>query len=361
MKVRGLLCVLAALLVAAGAAQPDTVRVRLVIPPPGKLTIENLWRVDLDNLIEETLQVWLVGVIEEKTAGIVYRGETHEFGLPPGRTSLRLEDLRIRKQTYQPGYEPFAVRTGNLPEGDYRYWVLVQPFRVGDTGTSVSIRPGKPRLILPRDGAAVMDEFPRFSWTRPVPAPVAAVGYRLRLVELRKGQTPEAAMKSNRPWFEKGGKATSISFPVSARMLEPGREYAWQVEVVSDCTLVAASTVARFRYRPDDAEACRCVIDDIRVAGEAVEVGAALSLPADRAPISVVFQATGDGDPCVPVGWYWTVSDFSDPDHVVGTGVGDSFLIPDLGAPRTYGVYLTVDCAEHGLLTRAFRLDVTSR
>jgi len=59
---------------------------------------------------------------------------------------------------------------------------------------------------------------------------VPGVKYVLRIVEVLPGQNEEEALRSNRPWFLKGGiRGTSLRYPSSARKLEKRKRYAWEV------------------------------------------------------------------------------------------------------------------------------------
>jgi len=94
--------------------------------------------------------------------------------------------------------------------------------------------PGAPRLISPQGGSKLKQKHPHFSWTTPAPQPPnIQIQYKLKIVEILKGQTKKEAMGANVPWFEKGGLTTmSLGYPASARPLEKTKEYAWQIQAI---------------------------------------------------------------------------------------------------------------------------------
>jgi len=222
----------ALLLVTALTTSPARAQVTVLlhVPPPGQLNVERLWWVDLDNRTRETYRdVWLHGEVHEATRGPVYRANSNKFDLPPGRMTLRYRDIQVRDQWHAPGYEVFVLRSGQLPAGEYEFYVWLEPDLGGDTVRFTVEDPTRPRLVSPRRGDSLQLE-PVFSWTRPRNW-TGPITYELRLVEVLPGQSEEEALRANRPWFLKRGlRTTMLRYPVAARKLDLGRRYAWQVK-----------------------------------------------------------------------------------------------------------------------------------
>lgn len=246
MAIRLILC-----LVAVGELTAGPVKVELHHPPPGQFAVEKLWWVEIDNPTQNTYTCYLHGEILEATKGLVFKANSREFQLPPGKKRLRgRKDVDpLRDVWYAKGYEQFALRTGGLPEGNYTFIVLLQPDLGGDTVEFQVRRPGPPRLISPRNGAKLpqAEKQPMFAWTPPSPSP-QGVKYRLRIVEVLPGQTKEQAMRGNQPWYESKNLTGSIlRYPLSAKSFEPGRQFAWQVEALDrDGGVIGESEVWRF-------------------------------------------------------------------------------------------------------------------
>jgi len=242
-------CCLAALVLCASAGA-QTVKVKLHVPPSGRLGVEDLWWVTLDNTTRNTYTAYLRGEVHEARRGLVFRARTDSFMVPPGRKQLTLRNVRIRDQWAMPGYQAFITRTGLLPEGDFTYKVWLEPDLGRDSGTSQVRNPPPPRLVSPSDRASLVEPQPTFSWTKPAGF-TGTVRYRLLVVEVLPGQTKEEAVRANRAWFEQRDFApTLLRFPLSARQLERDKSYAWCVEALfgGGRGTRVASEVRAFRF-----------------------------------------------------------------------------------------------------------------
>ena len=80
----------------------------------------------------------------------------------------------------------------------------------------------------PADGAKINPDQPvLFSWTTSCKCDQV---YDIKIVEIRKGQSTESALKENPAFFEKKGiNTTSFQYPVGEQKFELGTEYAWDV------------------------------------------------------------------------------------------------------------------------------------
>jgi hypothetical protein len=219
-------------------------------PPPGEYSIEQLWKVTLNNPDSQPYAVWLEGIITEASRGQVFWAKTDSFPLLHGTRILRYADIRsigIKEWTYAQGYKEFAIRTGGLPAGDYTFTIKLMP-DYDTKSVHFVVRPmGPPRLITPREGDTVRTRYPQFVWTPPSPAPTGRVTYELKLFEVLSGQIPEEALRANPPWFTKTGiLTTSLKYPPSARPLEKYRSYAWQVTATAPDSVTSTSEVGFF-------------------------------------------------------------------------------------------------------------------
>jgi len=237
------------LLAALAASALAQVTVRLHEPPPGRINIEDLWWVDITNRDGSTYhRVYLHGEVHERDRGLVYRANSNEFDLPPGLTTKRLRDIRLRDQWYLPGYEAFLYRTGTIPAGEYTLIVTLVPLGVGDTNEMTVKAPGSPRLLSPRDGAtlASRESYPLFTWSPPVPRPDRAT-CELTITQILSGQSKEEAIAANPPWFrQRGLTGSALRYPIRARRLELRQQYAWQVRSFSAGVPGGASEVWSF-------------------------------------------------------------------------------------------------------------------
>jgi hypothetical protein len=100
-------------------------------------------------------------------------------------------------------------------------------FKTPDETTGVT------RLILPaNNGIITAGQQTRFTWLPPTPTiPREGASYKIRIVEIKGDQSPEQAIHTNKPIFEKDSlKELSVSYPSSAPAFKSGQKYAWNVQ-----------------------------------------------------------------------------------------------------------------------------------
>lgn len=211
--------------------------VRLHKPPPNKLKIPNLWHIDLDNSSENTYTVYLHAEVRDAKKGLVFRANSNDFSLPPGKKRITSKNIKeVRDVFYLKEYEDYIRKTNEFPPGSYTICIYVVESKtkeeIGKDCIEQEVkRIGKVRLISPKDGEVVKEDYPLFVWAPPSGLPAGAeITYNLRIVEVLSGQTKEEAMRANPAWFEqKEIKETSFRYPASARKFEKGKRYAWMV------------------------------------------------------------------------------------------------------------------------------------
>ena len=219
-------------------AQGD-ITVRLKMSPPGKLNITDFYAVTLTNNTGSEQSVYLVGTATEEKDGLIARGTTVPFKLKTGTTILQIKDLPktpdVEYLAKDPRYKNSLIRKGEFPAGEYEVCVYVKYSKNkedagSDCFTQTVLETGILSLINPSDGQEIDLKTPlMFTWMYSGKMP--SEGYTLKIVEVKKDQTPEGAMKSNRAVFEKERiKSTTFSYPSSAQKFEKGKKYAWQIK-----------------------------------------------------------------------------------------------------------------------------------
>jgi len=216
------------------------IQVRLHQPPPNQLKIEHLWWVDLDNTTQSSYTVYLYAEITKAQKGLIFKARSNSFKLTLGKKRITPKDITdVSNVWYASKYRDYIIRTGSVPQGTYTVCIYVMQEHTGNELGKHCITlpvylPGAPRLISPQGGSKLKQKHPHFSWTTPAPQPPnVQVRYKIKVVEVLKGQTKEEAMGANVPWFEKGGLTTmSLGYPASARPLEKTKEYAWQIQAI---------------------------------------------------------------------------------------------------------------------------------
>jgi len=230
------------------------VTARLHRPPHNKLTMENLWYVDLNNKTSATYWVYLHGEVTEEKDGLVGKVNSNAFALPPGTKRITSRNIgKVTDAWYKGKYKESVVRTGNFPAGKYTVCVSVigveskESFGRDCFKQNVRIS-GNPRLTSPKDGTKITKN-PLFTWTPPAPASPADFNYKLRIVKVLEGQTKEEAMQSNPSWFEKDRIVNTVfRYPSSARRFEEGT-YAWQIQALEEITFRVGENYGKSEIR----------------------------------------------------------------------------------------------------------------
>ncbi len=223
-------CLLAMAIVAVitTAARADTTRVDVKLWPPPKqqLTQDDLWNAQLTTY-GGPVEVLLKGYVMVKGDTVLRGFARNMLVLQNGMRRIQstditgVRDLKVKKE-----YEGFTVRGGQVPEGNYTFCLEVYEASTGrrlggDCFEFSPVIPGAPRLVSPKDGDTIRTATPTFVWTPPSPMPKGRVTYELTIVEVRPGQTAEAALRDNKPFFKKTGlTTTSLTYPTSARQFE---------------------------------------------------------------------------------------------------------------------------------------------
>ncbi|MBE2228180.1 MAG: hypothetical protein IAE93_12575 [Ignavibacteria bacterium] len=211
----------------------DKVRIILSQPPPNKLGVGDMWNLELTNTTNAEMKIYLTGTATEEKDGLIIEGRTKVFTIKPGRSTYKYNDFSGAEIKYNNGkYKEIILRTGNAPEGSYTICVTAFDESGTEVGRENCIMQavqqiGGITLLTPGDGEEIDPKMPiNFTWT-PLPG---AKEYTLRIVELKGDQSPEVALRTNQPIFEKEYKSTSAHVvPSQVTVIVMGMKLAWQV------------------------------------------------------------------------------------------------------------------------------------
>lgn len=213
------------------------VQIKLKQPPMNQLGVKDMWNVTVRNISTKEVQLLLRGTADEAQDGRLVDGKTGMF-------TLKANETRIMSGSNIPGggsyswqnkkFQEAMLRSGNAPSGNYTICVYAESESGSPLGQdcfqqNIALM-SPPTLISPSDGENIpQSQQPLFTWLPPAPAPQGAT-YTLRMVELIGNQSAIDAMAKNSAVFEqKELRSTSLQYPISARKLEAGKKYAWQV------------------------------------------------------------------------------------------------------------------------------------
>lgn len=279
-------------------------------PPPGKLFIQDLWRIELINTSAEAFEVYMHLQVERQGQGLIMEATSSVFAVPPGVTVVADADISpIETTFYDPEYEDILMQSGSFPSGDYN--ILIQVFDAGGEllgeggffGESTNISPPKP--LAPADGSAVSGQSPVFTWLPAAPELPSGWSYRLTVTDLLEGQSPEGAVASNPPRITRETASTMLAWPEDASLPEDGTRYAWRLELLSlEGSSYATGETWSFTYSSETAPEEPGTTVWTSGAGAAITTG----LVVDRSLTAVVGAADGSVRSVGPQGsqgWMW--------------------------------------------------------
>ncbi len=232
------------------------VTVELFYPPPNQWRVEDLWYLKLTNNSYNEYKVHLIGTVDEKEAGPIFRGESHVINLPPGITMLVPRDFESDEMDFlNEEYKEFAIKTGTMKDGDYEVCIEVRnaiadTLLVEDCLDLPIQRMMPPELLYPMDDSAVFEPFPVFMWLPPMPLDIS-FSYEIRIEQILHDQTATEALQSIPAFFIQSNiSGTSFQLPVFADPFEFGEKYAWQISAydVTGGLKIAESEVWGFNY-----------------------------------------------------------------------------------------------------------------
>ena len=98
---------------------------------------------------------------------------------------------------------------------------------------TVSDAPLKIALVFPANGSAISaKDKPKFTWKHEKQNTESSNTYKLKIVEIIGNQSPEEALRTNKPHFEKDSlKEISFQYPISAPSFIAGKKYGWNVSI----------------------------------------------------------------------------------------------------------------------------------
>ena len=92
-----------------------------------------------------------------------------------------------------------------------------------------------PSLLHPPDEGVVSTRFPAFQWNSASMKAGIRIRYRIRITELKPGQSPQQALESNPAVFTTENLAVpTCVYPVRAESLKSGLQYVWRVQAFDE-------------------------------------------------------------------------------------------------------------------------------
>lgn len=142
-----------------------------------------------------------------------------------------------------------------LPSGKYHYCASINGVDVSDQMCQDMEAESSAFLFLvsPPDKEEIETKNPMLIWTHSEPFSLnnQTDYYRIIVTDLHQGQSAEAAVNTNIPIYMKNFLGShQVQYPIDAKELQQGKEYAWQVQKISGGTIVNKTEAWQFKLKP---------------------------------------------------------------------------------------------------------------
>ncbi|WP_205509783.1 hypothetical protein [Longitalea arenae] len=224
-------------------------------------TTDGLQLAKMTNVFPETQTVSLDIIVTEKKTGRVVQISTAPFTLLPGVNSIDRNAVSASTIRFADNNTARLLRqSGVFPEGEYDYCFQVYKQNKTSRGELLAeqcfdhlVEPLTPLfLIEPYLKDKICDKRPSFTWQPSLPA-IPGLQYRLTLAEMKTGQVASEALVYNLPLINQSNiLSPMLIFPPSAKELEEGKTYAWQVTVYKEGMILNRSEIWEFSIKCND-------------------------------------------------------------------------------------------------------------
>lgn len=194
-------------------------------------------------------------IVTELKSGKVLSIKTPAFSVNQGVNQVPVTAIRPAKVQFGGSKVATTVQqSGLLPEGEYEYCFALTPEQgyydpevPAEQCFTAEVIPFSPlSLIEPGNQDKLCEKRPLFSWQPSFPI-VAGSSYQLLLTEIKGNQSPLEALNYNLPIVNQSGIMSPVlPYPPSARELQAGKKYAWQVSLYKNQTVLNRSEVWDF-------------------------------------------------------------------------------------------------------------------
>ena len=229
----------------------DKIKLKLQQPPPNKMPVTSLWKMDIENLTKEAITIYLLGTASGDRQGEIVSGTTRTFNVKPGKSTYGYEDFKSGDVKWvNKSIQEIIIRTGEVPEDNYTICVTAyyEDGKVADNqqcithqviistgGTIALVAPEEDYVLqatgnIDRGGGVDEEQMAALNnlmWTS---SSIPQDGFSIKFVEMKSGQSPEEAMNSNITFFKQDGiRTNTLKYPLLAPRFKVGSKYAWQV------------------------------------------------------------------------------------------------------------------------------------
>lgn len=219
------------------------------------VTPESMCQVNIMNGTTSEMQVTLEAKLLNSVGENILTVKTNPFDLVTGMNNGFQLSYTIQSSIYSGSGQAQYIRTTHtLPSGNFKYCVSVVSLEGGDDYCEdmVSDISSFLNLVYPYDKDTIDTQYPLLTWAHSEPFNILATGeyFRMIVVELGSDQSAEAGILANNPVYYKNYLAThQQQYPFDAKELEDGKRYGWQVQKISNGTVIDKTESWEFTLR----------------------------------------------------------------------------------------------------------------
>lgn len=223
-----------------------------------------------ENILSFQVQSNLNYAVNAEVGGLIrYRDCEHNLSfkctikLNPGINNID-KSIQVSWTYSSTGVRELFTEYRLLPAGMYEYCITVKPeakqgeIESGRSTTECIYNKNQElfliNLVDPDDNAKIYDYHPTLTWIANYPF-ANELTYKLRVVEMKRGQTTVGAIQRNNPiYVESALRQNSIIYPVTAKPLQCDQPYAWTVDAYYKGVLLGSAEAWKFTILEDKNE-----------------------------------------------------------------------------------------------------------
>ncbi len=210
---------------------------------------------------QQSGQVKLVATIQNAANEVLLKVESGEFEVNQGVTVVNLGTVTVVSSSFSNSAQGNFLKTHHrFSSGMYNHCIRVIPISGIEGGDEFcnAINAEEDAflyLVHPAHKDTVFSERPLLSWTHSEPFNLLSEGefFRMVVVKLEKNQDAQSAIVANKPAMLKNFVSShQVPYPFDADELEPGEHYGWQVQKISNGTIINQTEAWEFVVPKDE-------------------------------------------------------------------------------------------------------------
>lgn len=246
----------------AGTAQAQDMTVDLSLIDGVELRPDNIFSYRIQNHSGQVQQALIEGRVQYRQSGLSF-SYRYTLNLQPGMNSISRDVIPSPSWTFSsPSLKELFLNYAKLPQGTYEYCVSVT---LKKNGSVEYPDPSDPQacvyqtvedlflihLVTPENDAKIYEYNPMLAWVVNYPF-ASELSYKLRVAELKQGQTPQSAITRNNAMYRDDHvMTTGTVYPVTARPLQKWQPYVWTVDAYYKGILLGGAEVWKFTIIDD--------------------------------------------------------------------------------------------------------------